>query len=592
MEFTRPPEEKRAETSSIAKLYDEYLHQSGDLHKPGIEVQVRGWAQRFDSVFPLVDEDKNGHLSAQELNDALNTKPLTTEQVQTIASLKSGFERLRSLNHDDSYQKGISRSDLVDYLVLSHSYRTMRDTTAIALLFQKVDRNNDRGLSQEELSVALKDPSLSPSEKRFLESVQENKDAIVAAKPFSTQKNVLYLHEIEAFSREMVVPTDEYKLLTRIEIESLPVHNWRTGKSVPLFADEKKPLTSIIPDACIQASAAGGNCQFVAGLGSLASVNRESLYRMIKDNGNNSYTVTFPGEAHRPVTVAAPSFREVDYEIASRYGAWPFVLQKAFGRLRQPDGADDYQGGQQGGRNSHALRALTPSGVYKADDTFLTSYATMSTRISEALSAGRPVQASIVGHSESERTARCGLPKNHRYAVLNIDLNTQEPKRSIVTVQNPWGHLNGTRNLKDLGSGKFSMTLEEFQSEFDCVQTASPVYPRNTIYEWTAYTGQQDTAVDSIGMGVVGTLGLAGAAVFRRSGGIVLGAWSATEMVQDGLTAYKANNNYDRLKYSLGAAADGAMFAGFASRLIPRTGWYGLGIAGVGLVSRWAIQKL
>lgn len=85
---------------------------------------------------------------------------------------------------------------------------------------------------------------------------------------------------------------------------------------------------------------------------------------------------------------------------------------------------------------------------------------------------------------------------------------------------------------------------------------------------------------------------MVGAATLRRTGALGLGTWAASETVIDAIAAYAAPNSTEALKYSLGAIADGAMTAGFASRLVQRTGRYGLGVAAAAFTLRWAIQKL
>lgn len=86
------------------------------------------------------------------------------------------------------------------------------------------------------------------------------------------------------------------------------------------------------------------------------------------------------------------------------------------------------------------------------------------------------------------------------------------------------------------------------------------------------------------------TAAFTGALTMRKTGAVGLGAWSASELVRDGLTAYRAEDRSVRWKYTAGAAADAVMLGGFGSRLLP-SNKYGLAVAGAGFVTRWAIEK-
>jgi hypothetical protein len=94
------------------------------------------------------------------------------------------------------------------------------------------------------------------------------------------------------------------------------------GKRIPLFADVKHPHNSVTPDACAQFNRGGGNCILIASMQTLARGDKQAIINMIRDNGNDTYTVTFPGVPDKPITVSAPTDNDVVPTVAQTFGTW------------------------------------------------------------------------------------------------------------------------------------------------------------------------------------------------------------------------------------------------------------------------------
>lgn len=79
-------------------------------------------------------------------------------------------------------------------------------------------------------------------------------------------------------------------------------------------------MDSITPDAIDQRTV--GDCWFLSSVGAMASTpeGKESIKNMIEDNGDGTYTVTFPDD---PVTVDEPTQAELAHGAAHGSGKDP-----------------------------------------------------------------------------------------------------------------------------------------------------------------------------------------------------------------------------------------------------------------------------
>jgi hypothetical protein len=468
-----------------------------------------------------------------------------------------------------------------------HAYEHCK---AFDSLFAKIDSNADGFISLAELNGVIKSKTLKTHEVHLAMGMRQCFEQLTALYPDAQTKQISKHDLATLVKRERYASEVWDPFIYEFARASLPVTD-QTGSKIPLFVDKTNPLNSIVPEACEQQTKAGGNCILVASMGSLARGDKQAIRNMFTDNGNDTYTVVFPGFPDSPVVVPAPTADEVSYSIAARYGTWPFVLEKAFGRLCDADAREDYTGGREGIRFAYALRALNKGALAREDAFSSTSYAKQSDRINDALRRGVPIMATTPGNDSKVRTPIYRLPENHAYAVINFAANANDPKKSVVTLQNPWLHVAGS-NVTDLGSGQFSLTLEEINKDFEGYVYGLRPPMRRTIYSnWSGCSDRVTDVLEPVLLGTGGAVTLIAAGALRRTGAAVLTPLAAYETFQDGRAFFNSTNDDDRLKYGLATLADGVMLAGVVSRFCPGSRYYGLAAAGAGLASRWAIER-
>ncbi|MEZ5383637.1 MAG: C2 family cysteine protease [Microthrixaceae bacterium] len=256
-------------------------------------------------------------------------------------------------------------------------------------------------------------------------------------------------------------------------------HGKKNFASVPLYSSEDGPSPSDVSQGGL------GDCWLAAAMASMASTSggRARLQRMIKDNQDGTYTVTFAdGEQ---VTVDADLYvdgaQNPAYAGVSSGALWPAILEKAYA-MRARDGF----GGIEGGHAGDAFRVL---GGYEVDTLALNprlrrdpSNDSIVKLIQGQLSDSKPVTASSSG-TDAE-----GHRFGHAWTVLDAN-------EKYVTVRNPWGTnpYSGNEDLwnsvgisekeltswtpksssaNSLGQGVLRIPVEDFTSGWDDLEYA------------------------------------------------------------------------------------------------------------------------
>lgn len=212
-----------------------------------------------------------------------------------------------------------------------------------------------------------------------------------------------------------------------------------------------------------------GTCYFIAALVAKAQADPNGLKNMIKDNGNGTFTVTFPGA--KSVTINAPTDTELLIHAGTGdNGTWVTILEKAFGKMKNDDATfsetepmDEVEGGTEAG----GMNPLTKNSV-DTDDLWATSESTTRSKIQKALASGKMVTAGI----SKDIIFTSGAQDAHVYTVIAYD-----PKTDRVTLRNPWGQggkraepQNADGSAKDGKlDGVFQLTISEFDSMFSNV---------------------------------------------------------------------------------------------------------------------------
>lgn len=241
-----------------------------------------------------------------------------------------------------------------------------------------------------------------------------------------------------------------------------------------LFATPDNPRLSIHPEAIQQGRI--GDCYFLASLAALAQTNPQAIEDMIRDNGNGTYTVTFPGDRDNPVTVNAPTEAEAGlFNGGHKYGVWANVLENAYGRywqehgglitsawrgaMRQFDGYAPSEGADGGGRSENATRLLTGNDT----QTYRTAWRSaqeLGDLLNTALNGEHPRSVTAaINNNPFSSTSQDGFSDAHAYSILAY-VPTADGSVGQVIVRNPWGQGENSRN------GTITVSVEEFQRNF------------------------------------------------------------------------------------------------------------------------------
>lgn len=335
-------------------------------------------------------------------------------------------------------------------------------------LFPLIDKDKNGFLSGAELGKALEDPG-------FI-----GRDAQVVAALYKCRDDLKKLSDDELLAESEVSRNDlvAFDKLAKQKTKNTLVERieWfleRTNKSqqenlpCTLYENDSDPCASITHKAIAQGTI--GDCYLEAVIASIAASAPGKIRDMIRDNGNNTYTVTFPGDRANPVTVTAPTEAEMGLNTEpGQYGIWPNVLEKAFGEyfvehsLIGTKGYSATEGADGGGLASHSTKLLTGK---TADEYWLSGWRSAATneKIKQELTAafkeGRAVTCSIgsIDHGQT----RDGFAKRHVYSIIGWDANGKDG--GTLVIRNPWGN-------KTTGPGGTStMSYKRYLSNFNVI---------------------------------------------------------------------------------------------------------------------------
>ncbi|MBX9686987.1 MAG: hypothetical protein K2X27_09810 [Candidatus Obscuribacterales bacterium] len=435
--------------------------------------------------FDRIDSDGDGYLSSSEIDEAVQNPEFTGADARFVAALKEHQEELEELNDDEwgDENNGVSRADLAQFDALQASKQQELNDFADASDYMKknfdsIDTDSDGLVSNDELDTAMQADGLSESDKAKLQYLKDHSSDIEEASDdeIGDENDGISKGDLDSYVKEVFTPSDEAQLVWGVQgtLDKAQKEAERAS-SRDLFSNSDEPLKDIVPEAVMQGGI--GDCYFNSALASLAATNPEAIKDMIHDNGDGTYTVTFPGAPEEPITVSAPTEQELAlYSHGSEHGLWAPIMAKAYGAYCNesvfrrspfnPIGGNVPEEGSDGGSiRNDGLRILTGRGV-NSDSMLFTSVDELDKGLSEAFSDGRPVTC-YINNFPGEKTS-IGLPDGHEYSVTGYD-----PVSKTVTIRNPWGNAEPTNpdgTPKDgVDDGVFKMPLDEFKKEFSGV---------------------------------------------------------------------------------------------------------------------------
>lgn len=432
--------------------------------------------------FDRIDTNGDGFMSEDEIDAAVQNPEFTGRDARFVAALKEHQEELEELNDDElgDENDGISRADIAQFDALRQQEEQERTDWAYARQyasenFSTLDADSDGHVTEGELDSAIQRGGLSEEQIHHLETLKRLSSDIEECHndEIGDENDGFTQADLDSYYQQHHVPQDHVQLVWGVQgTMDEAQRRAEEASSRDLYANADDPLSDIVPEAVQQGGV--GDCYFNSALASLAAQNPQAIRDMIHDNGNGTYTVTFPGAPDEPITVTAPTEQELAlYSHGSEHGLWAPIMAKAYGQYCQESvfrrspfnlgGGDVPEEGSDGGSLRNAgLRILTGRDV-NSDSTTFTTEEGLHEALSSAFRDGRPVTC-YINNLPGDRTS-IGLPDGHEYSVTGYD-----PETRTVTIRNPWGHdepKNADGTPRDgVDDGVFTMSIEEFNREF------------------------------------------------------------------------------------------------------------------------------
>jgi hypothetical protein len=327
------------------------------------------------------------------------------------------------------------------------SQETLNFATTLEGLFTLLDRDRDGKIEKSELRIAVHNPRLKGDQAAALVALltlMDSKDG-EAYEDGITKKQLQELREGKAPGK-LGQNTAAYFVYFKNKLQ---------GQSDQVFVGN--------PDPRQLEQGQYGTCYFLAALVAKAQQDPEGLKKMIQDNRNGTYTVTFPG--HDPIVVEGPTDSEKLFGASSGgNGMWATLLEKAYAQLRAGgkwDPNSDPMEDVEGGSLRTGMKAVTGRST-DVDELLFTFESTTREKIKKALAAGKMVTCSTSISIFSKEV----VPDRHVYTVIGYDAASDK-----VKIRNPWGSgepNDASGKPKDgVNDGIFEMTITEFDSVFE-----------------------------------------------------------------------------------------------------------------------------
>ena len=457
------------DTQAKSELKAEVKSSSATENLPSLQLDVPALSK--GELTPLgktliakADRDGSGSASKEEVAKLFQDNSIKGKDAQALATLYARYDDMKKL--DNNAEAGISASDLDNF---AGKENAQYDRVASANLMadwskdnlKNFDKDGSGRLSKQEIEDGLKSEKTAEADKNLLGML--GKLDIVNNNPAGVSAD-----EINNYNEKIWSDTEDAKLvLGAWQTETNVSKTQKANISRDLFADKNDPLKSINPEAISQGSI--GDCYFVSSLASLAKSNPQVIKDSIKDNGNGTYTVTFPGAKDEPITINAPTEAEqATYNSATEHGTWASVMEKAYGQYCQQHwyrrgpfqdaGLTPAEGADGGGITSRAMKLLTNNSV-DTDELFLTRQSTVARKLEDAFKNNKSVAAGITKGIFTESTED-KFYKGHAYSVTNFVADGKGGGQ--ITIRNPWGQDAGKESTR----GTITMPLDKFMKNF------------------------------------------------------------------------------------------------------------------------------
>jgi hypothetical protein len=229
------------------------------------------------------------------------------------------------------------------------------------------------------------------------------------------------------------------------------------------------------------------DCYFPSAIASIANVDASVFPKIMKDNGDGTYSVTFQ-KRDRSTGKLTPETVKVDGDLYIGKDGGPFygrsagdkapqsmelwfpLLEKAYAVWK--GGAKGYDAVGSGGFSSDVFQAiLGKKGVAKTITT--DNGDAIFADIQKQLAKHLPVSAGTYGDAFHARFTNTGVYADHSYSVVGTK---EEGGVKYVEVRNPWGDSEpgGASPADGKNDGVFYLPLSQFTKQFETYMTVAP----------------------------------------------------------------------------------------------------------------------
>lgn len=463
-------------TDAVNKQQAMEQHQAVEEQPPTRETVPQLSNAEFASVakqvLAKIDANHTGAVTKEQLAKAIEDPQFKGKEAQALAAMYQNFDSMHNLSNHEGWfgGKSITAGDLDKFNeIQAKEQQRVNDAFAMKAWSNTSLSKYDHGsgsLTKDDIAAALKDPKTPPDDRKMLETIQKHYSEMGHFWESGVNKQAF-----EDYAKNIFKDTSDAKLNSGVYASTWSVEQGQTSDiSHDLYGDKNNPLNSIKPDAIKQGSI--GDCYFESSLAAVAKSNPEAIKNMIKDNGNGTYTVTFPGAKDEPITIKAPTEAEQGlYNHGSPNGLWASVVEKAYGEYCQKHfyrrnlitnpfgGSTPTEGSDGGGRTSGVMQLLTGHDT-STNFLLVTSQSTVASNLEKAFSSHPPkavtagINGSLIGADQTADKFYTG----HAYTITGFVPDGKGG--GMVTIRNPWGGADGTTN------GTITVPLDKFISNF------------------------------------------------------------------------------------------------------------------------------
>ena len=493
----------------------------------GKKIVSKAFPEKFDfrqslgRIFKKLDSDKKGSLSKGDVDRAVLTEWVNQDDAQLAAMLKWHYEHIVISRSNFIFKigRGVTLEEITEYNAkMQTGDNEVREPSPAVIkslddLFSLIDTNRDGVVSLNEMKTLAQTSALTPKQKLALGNFLTNTErmhsfgnrGLIDRTTMMTRADFMKLYK-EIYRDEV----GRYIAIGGWGIEE----RWQSASQANrnLYADANNPLKCIQLEAIKQGKV--GDCVFLSALASLIVVRPQLIVDIIKDNGNGTFTVTFPGAPDEPVIQEAPTMAELAvFARGSEFGIWAPILEKAYGfyvgRTNKSSAIIATENSNRAEENLKCFRILTGrEGHWEfTKDFFNIGFGMCKRSVSETdcrnlfencFREKRALVAGAFTGADAEGDTPVIVP-GHAYSIIGWDKNKDE-----LEVRNPWGiiprdrstradimFLQPGRRIVDEGTnGIFRLPLTKFYSGFDCIyiENAAPEQ-RATLTAKALYNG-------------------------------------------------------------------------------------------------------